>query len=73
MEYISGGNGSFTGGFALVDFQSGFDVGTFVFGEPFAFFGEVGDQEEEEKRHDAGQEAFEDEDPSTVFVSANLI
>jgi hypothetical protein len=72
FQDVSGGDGSFAGGFALVDFQSGFDVGTLVFGEPFTFFREVRDQEEEEERHDAGQEAFEDEDPSAEVVSADI-
>lgn len=53
-----------TRGLTLVILETGFDKCCFCWSKPFRFLGEVGDDEVEGEGHDAGEEAFENEDPS---------
>lgn len=48
------------GRLALINLQTRFDECTLVLSEPLGFFGEVGQQEEEEKGHDDSEQAFQD-------------
>lgn len=75
LEYVQDvttSNLSFSCTLALVGSESGGDVGALFLGQPFCFLRKVGYTEEEGKANDAGEEAFEDEDPapSTIALDA---
>lgn len=49
------------------------DVGAFGWSKPFSVFGEVGQEEEEDKGDHAGEDTFEDENPAPAAVGLHVI
>ena len=65
--------GSLKSAASLVDLKACFDVSAFLFGKPFCVFGKICEKEEEKDGDDAGQDAFEDEDPAPAPVTTQTI
>jgi hypothetical protein len=60
-------------GLALVDLETGADVGTLVLGEPLGVFREVREAEEECDTDERGEGALQDEDPAPGSVAAHHV
>lgn len=70
---VAAGDLALNGGVALVDAETGDDVGALLLGEPLRIFWERWQEEEECECDEAGEEALKDEDPSPSSETVDVV